>query len=140
MGTGCARAVDVAVAPLADDPRCAEAMVDLPDDLDGRGRLETTAQSTAAWGDPAVTWRCGLEPTGPTTEACYSLGGVDWVAEQAEGASTFTTFGRSPTVQVRIPDGQSGGTDVVLATFAAGVEQFPVAARCRSLEDLQADG
>lgn len=132
---GCARTADVEVAPLADDPLCAEAMVALPDDLDGRARLETTSQSTAAWGDPAVTWRCGLEPLGPTTDECYSLGGVDWVARTVEGASTFTSFGRTPTVEVRIPDGEAG-TDLVLATLAAGVEPFPQQAECRSLADL----
>lgn len=112
-------------------------MVDLPDDLDGRERRETTSQSTAAWGEPALTWRCGLEPLGPTTDTCYSLGGVDWVARQDDGASTFTSFGRTPTVEVRVPDEQGEGLDLVLATFAAGLDGFPQDARCRSLEDLQ---
>ena len=115
-------------------------MVDLPQDLDGRERLETTSQSTAAWGEPAVTWRCGLDPLGPTSDACYSLAGVDWVARQVDGASTFTAFGRSPTVQIRIPDAQSEGTDVVLAAFAAGLEGFPQDGECRTLEDLQSEG
>lgn len=121
------------VAPLADDPRCAAAMQSLPQDLDGRERLETTSQSTAAWGDPALTWRCGLQPLAPTTDPCYSLAGVDWVARESDGAATFTTFGRSPTIEVRIPDDQGRGTDVVLAAFAAGVEQFPQDGECRSL-------
>lgn len=37
-------------APNATDPSCAEAMVRLPDELEGLNVRETNAQATAAWG------------------------------------------------------------------------------------------
>jgi hypothetical protein len=114
---GCASAVPVEVAPHATDPVCASVVLATPDSLgDGLDRHDTTSQATTAWGDPAhaVVLRCGVEPLGPTTEHCVTVatpGGatVDWVAvaddpeHQDDSAWTFTTYGREPAVEVRVP-------------------------------------
>lgn len=39
----------------------------------------------------------------PTTDPCLTVDGVDWVIQDQNGPFVFTTFGRSPAVQVRVP-------------------------------------
>lgn len=112
---GCATRVAVEPAPSAGDPMCAKVVLTLPDTLDGLPRLLTDSQASVAWGDPAhpVVLRCGVEPPGPTTDQCVTADdgtySVDWVAvpgeADAEGYAdwTFTTYGRSPAVEVFVP-------------------------------------
>ncbi len=111
----CSAPVNVPVAPYAADPVCASIVLALPQTLDDLPRLGTTSQATVAWGEPtgAVVLRCGVEPPEPTTDQCVTVEdgstSVDWLAvpgdEDAEGSApwTFTTYGRSPAVEVRVP-------------------------------------
>ena len=113
--TGCSSAVVVDVAPHAADPVCAAVVLALPQDLDDLPRLRTTSQVTVAWGDATapVVLRCGVEPPGPTTEQCVTAtdekSSVDWIAvsgpadESGAADWTFTTYGRSPAVEVTVP-------------------------------------
>jgi hypothetical protein len=113
--SACSAPVSVPVAPHAADPVCAEVVLALPRDLGDLPRLGTTSQATVAWGESnaAIVLRCGVEPPGPTTDQCIDADdgsiSVDWVAvpgqEDAEGHApwTFTTYGRSPAVEVRVP-------------------------------------
>ncbi len=118
VATACAApAVPVTVAPHATDPVCAEVVLATPDSLgEGLDRLDTTSQATTAWGEPtaAVVLRCGVEPLGPTTERCVTVEtadgtAVDWVVvaddpqDEAGSDWTFTTYGRVPAVEVRVP-------------------------------------
>lgn len=114
---GCAQAVPVTVAPYATDPVCADVVLTTPDTLgDDLDRVDTTSQATTAWGDPraAVVLRCGVEPLPPTTERCVTVEApdgtsVDWVVvaddpQDEQGSDwTFTTYGRVPAVEVRVP-------------------------------------
>jgi len=112
---GCSSAVVVEAAPHAADPLCASVVLALPQDLDGLPRLRTTSQVTVAWGDPSdpVVLRCGVEPPGPTTDQCVTAAdeasSVDWLAvsgpadESGAADWTFTTYGRSPAVEVTVP-------------------------------------
>lgn len=111
----CAQPVTVPPAPDAADPRCAEVVLGLPRTLGDLERLESGTQAAAMWGprDAPVVLRCGVEPPGPTTEQCVQADdgtiSVDWIAvpgeEDASGAAdwTFTTYGRTPAVEVRVP-------------------------------------
>lgn len=110
---GCATRVPVATAPAAGDPRCADVVLALPEELGSLQRLRTTSQASVAWGDPShpVILRCGVEPPGPTTDQCVTADdgtvAVDWLAvpqDVAEGTRwTFTTYGREPAVEVVVP-------------------------------------
>ncbi|WP_051640123.1 DUF3515 family protein [Cellulomonas sp. URHE0023] len=109
---GCTSAVAAEAAPHATDPVCASVVLAMPDSLgDDLPRRDTTAQATAAWGDPEapILLRCGVEPLGPTTEHCQTVetpGGpsIDWVTvENDDGSWTLTTYGRSPAVEVDVP-------------------------------------
>ncbi|HEX5332325.1 MAG TPA: DUF3515 domain-containing protein [Cellulomonas sp.] len=112
----CAPGVSVAEAPHGADPVCASVVLALPDQLGDLPRLRTTSQASAAWGTPAahVVLRCGVEVPGPTTVHCVSVDtpdgpSIDWLAladdPAAQGATswTFTTYGRDPAVEVRVP-------------------------------------
>jgi hypothetical protein len=115
--TACASAVPVQAAPDATDPVCARVVLDTPSSLGpGLDRRDTDAQATTAWGskEAAVVLRCGVTPLGPTTDKCVTVetpGGptVDWDVVASNGEDdprsdwTFTTYGRVPAVEVRVP-------------------------------------
>jgi hypothetical protein len=98
--------VQVAAPPNAADPQCVKMAGDLPSRVHGQDRVRTTSDSpgVAAWGDPAVIWRCGVAPPAPTTDECLDVDGVDWVVAVLSDGVSFTTFGRDPAVQVLVPD------------------------------------
>lgn len=128
----CAAPVDVEVAPSAADPACAQVSVTLRqsgfDELAGRERRPTTSQSTAAWGDPPVVLRCGVEVAGPTTDTCLDVDGVDWVV--APDGRRFTTYGRSPAVEVTFPAAAVEGPESVLVALSGVVGRIPQTREC----------
>ena len=114
--SACAPAVSTAQAPHGAEPVCASVVLALPDRLGAMARLSTTSQASAAWGTVAapVVLRCGVTVPGPTVEHCVTVetaGGpsIDWLAvaghPDAQGSTgwTFTTYGRDPAVEVRVP-------------------------------------
>jgi hypothetical protein len=81
-------------------------MADLPMTvLDGQRRKVEPGRRSAAWGDPAITLRCGVEKPPKLTAAspCYEVNGVGWFAEEASGGYLFTTIGRTTFVEVGVP-------------------------------------
>jgi hypothetical protein len=132
---GCAGIVPMQPAIDANNPLCAEVSVRLGDIAD-LAKRETNAQATAAWGEPAsILLTCGLEPPGPTTLPCLSVNGVDWIMDDAQKPTyVFTTFGRTPAVQVVIDsDAVSGST--VLTDLALPVSSIPQETPCTDLSD-----
>lgn len=127
---GCSRPVPVEAGPGAADPSCAQVLVQLPAELRGDDRRETTGQSTAAWGDPPVELRCGVEPLGPTTDPCVPVGEVDWVLREDSGDTTYTTYGRVPAVELRLPGTNPDGADLVLAAVGSAVDFIAAERRC----------
>ena len=114
---GCGSTAGVTPGPTASAPVCAEVLRVLPDELSGAERRSTNSQATAAWGDPAITLRCGVNPPGPTTDRCISVTGVDgtqvdWVmtplGEAAEDTWQFTTYGQVPAIEVNVPVDYAG--------------------------------
>jgi hypothetical protein len=133
--TGCASIVPMEPAVDANNPLCAEVSVRLGD-VAGLAKRETNAQATAAWGDPAsILLTCGLEAPDPTTLPCLSVNDVDWIMDESQKPIyIFTTFGRTPAVQVALnSDAVSGST--VLADLAMPVSSIPQNRPCLSLSD-----
>ena len=116
---GCSTTVSLEPAKDANNPLCAEVTVRLPDTVQGLDRVWTDAQATGAWGGPLpVVLRCGVEPPGPSTLTCHTLGGVDWLAlDWEEGRQQLITYGRDPAIQLIIP--REGGLD-----FASVAEEI----------------
>jgi hypothetical protein len=76
----------------------------------------------AAWGDPPITLRCGVDrPEALTaTSACAEINGVGWFAEEATRGTIFTTVGRTTYVEVTVPQAYDPPADP-LVDLAASV-------------------
>lgn len=134
--SACTPTVTMTEAADANNPACAPMMVALPDALAGAPRRTTTAQATAAWGDPAaVVMRCGVQVPGPTTERCVTINGVDWIIKEGEGSWTFTTYGRDPATELVLEENRVA-SDTALTEISAAVAKIPATGGCVGREDL----
>jgi len=120
----CSRSTEVALAPQASAPVCRD--VRWPATVSGHARVDTTPAdpSVAAWGDPALIARCGLEPLAPTTDECVTVDGVDWVVRRLSDGTMATTYGRDPAVEVLAP-GSYGAVPLLLPAFTAVATSLP---------------
>ena len=137
----CARPVPFEAAPDAVDPDCAAVIVRLPDVIAGQEARETDAQGTGAWGTPAsVLLRCGVEPPGPTTLRCVSVDEVDWIIDESDAPRyRFTTYGRTPAVEVVVDNDVVAGTTAI-ADVSSAVSVIEADGGCTDLEDLAPEG
>lgn len=103
--TACSSSVKVAPFEGADDGSCDVVADAWPATVAGQTPRVTAVQSSsvAAWGDPAIIARCGAPILGPTTDQCLDINGVDWVATELDDGIKFTTYGRSPALEVLVP-------------------------------------
>lgn len=134
--TGCTSDVPMHPAENANDPACADVTVRLPDAIGELPRRTTNAQATGAWGDPVgVELYCGIEPSGPTTDECVSVNGVDWIIDRsAAPIYRFEAYGRSPGLEVIVDSERASGTDAVVA-LGPVAKLLPQERECTSLED-----
>lgn len=133
---GCTQAVAFDAGESASDPDCAAVSVRLPDAVAGLAERETNAQGTGAWGNPAaVLLRCGVEPLGPTTDRCVSVDGVDWVIDESDAPNyRFTTYGRTPAVEVLVDNDTVSGTTAI-SDLSGAVSVIPPEDGCVSVDD-----
>ena len=132
---GCSgSAVEAPAAEDATDPGCAAVLVLVRevDSLAGLSRVASTGQSTAAWASPdraqEVVLSCGVALPGPTTDACLSVDGVDWVASDPQGSPPWTTYGRAPATQVDVVGGLAAAD--VLPGLGGAVSALPAQRAC----------
>jgi hypothetical protein len=126
----------VRVPPPAGDPSarpaCERVAAALPHRvLDGEHRdTEPADPRTAAWGDPPVVLRCGVErPPGLTaTSEVLEVEGVEWFLTESEAALTFTTVGRRAYVEVTVPTSveRSAATGALVDLAPAVAGENPV--------------
>jgi len=145
---GCSQPVPIDAADGASSPDCAALVVRLPEVLnqnpdpnapetgEEQPERETNAQGTGAWGSPAsVLLRCGVATPGPTTDTCYSVNGVDWLMDDTDKPNyRFTTYGRTPAVEVLVDSDVVSGT-TVLTDLSSAVAVIPAEAACTSVDD-----
>ncbi len=102
-------AADPTAAPQGGSPACAQVLDRAPQRVLDQPRAAAGApvQGVLVWGSPGILLRCGLDETGPTTSPCLTVDGVDWVLDDpGEGSDAplrFTTYGRTPQVEVLVP-------------------------------------
>jgi hypothetical protein len=120
------RPVEVTVPGGSADPACTAKADRLPKLLLHQRRTATSSRSpaVAAWGDPAIIWRCGVTPPGPTTKDCITVDGIDWVVDPLDDGTGFVTYGRDPAVQVLVPTAYAPET-FALPALAAAVGTVP---------------
>ena len=87
----------------------------LPDELaSGVARRQVTPASdtTSAFGDPAITVRCGV-PTGSAADDPYTFNDVRWALHDTGATRTYTTLDRTVNVEVVVPDAYSSQAELV---------------------------
>ena len=91
---------------------CAALVEALPETVDGAGRrpVDPTDAPAAAWGDPAIVLRCGVDmpPEFDDFATCHETNDVGWFIpdEQVTGSPepiTMTTIGRDVNIEVALP-------------------------------------
>lgn len=135
--TGCTAAVPLQPAPDATNATCADLIVRLPAAVADQPERETNAQSTGAWGDPAVALlHCGVDVPGPTTLPCLNIDGIDWIMDESDAPRTrFTTYGRDPATEVVVDTEKVSGS-TVLVDLASAVSIVPATNECLGVDDL----
>lgn len=148
--TACQAAVEVDPGPTASAPECAEVLRALPEELAGAEQRSTTSQATTAWGeDPAITFRCGVAPPGPTTDRCITAEAangtaVDWVVTDlgdVDGGWQFTTYGRVPAIELTVPVAHAGNASdadptTLLVDLGEAVDIISADRACLALDDV----
>ncbi|MFK0154874.1 DUF3515 family protein [Streptomyces sp. NPDC090499] len=126
----------LAQGPFARDPACARLADRYPHRLGGVARDRVTFEGLAVWGHGAVELRCGVNPPGPTTDACVSVDGVDWVWRETagDGRKKLVTYGRSPAVEVSVA-GSVAGLDGVLVDLSHLMAPLREGAKCLASSD-----
>ena len=75
--------------------------------MDGAERraVEPSSDLTAAWGDPAIVLRCGVERPAEyePTSLLGTYDGVDWLPVEADDGYVFYATGRVAWIEVRVP-------------------------------------
>ncbi len=130
---GCSAEVDAAPPSRASSAECAQVTTRWPQRVADRERVQVRdkPQGVAAWGDPAIIARCGVAPLPPTTAECIAIDSVDWVVEPLSDGSRFTTFGRSPALEVLVPRAYAP-EPLVLGAFTHAADTLPrTDLRCR---------
>ncbi len=103
---GCSSAAIPTSDPPADQiSACRELIESLPEGVDGdvsAGRSEFAA----AWGDPPIVLKCGVVVPGAyeKTSEMVVINDVAWFGEEQPDGYIFTAVGRSPLVEVTVPD------------------------------------
>ncbi|PZE25510.1 DUF3515 family protein [Curtobacterium sp. MCLR17_042] len=136
--TGCTNAVSMSAAPSANAAACAAVQVRLPATVDSKFDLRNTnAQATAAWGEPEVAiYHCGVAVPTVSDLPCFSQGGVDWIRDDRGDQVVYTTFGRSPAVQVVVDSTKT--TSSVVQELSDAVSSLPKDGHeCLDPDDVQ---
>lgn len=95
----------VSVQAPSTTSQCEEILSTTPIRLLGELQRETRPRDAAAiaWGDPPIVLVCGIDHSVPPDAQVITVEGVDWVAEQSDAGTIFTTLGLEPALQVRVP-------------------------------------
>ncbi len=121
---GCSDAVNVSPPATAGATaaQCRALQAQLPQTLMGRKRRDTSPSSaaTAAWGDPAITLRCGVAEPGAMNPASpqydphenqsvmIESSGLCWLTQPVGSGFRFTTVKQQTFVEVNVPGAYAG--------------------------------
>ncbi len=123
--------------------RCSQLLTKLPARVAGQSAqsVDPSTALAAAWGDPPIVLRCGVDrPAAQRPDsACFEVNSVGWFTQQdgrpfpgdqpVTDELVFTTIGRTPYVEVRVPPDYQPAADALVdvssAVFSATKEQQP---------------
>ena len=109
---------------------CADLVAALPETLSGGERRATdpASPSTAAWGDPVITLRCGVarpEQLTPTSEL-VEVNGVEWLPVELTQGYRFVTVGRVANVELDVPNAYAPEVNVLVDLAAPVADEVPL--------------
>jgi Protein of unknown function (DUF3515) len=127
---------DIEPGPDAANPACSALIRRLPPRVVDRGRTKLDVAGAASWGDPPVVLRCGVPPSGPTTDPCVEADGLDWTFTETRKTLRLLSYGRTPAVEVQVPTsvGRQGAL-AALVDLAGAVRPIPTTTRCIGPDD-----
>ncbi len=127
--SGCS-SVDVADPAEAESAACLSVAAHWPKTVGRQSLRPTSSQLDAvrAWGDPAIIARCGVPSIGPTTDQCLDVNGIDWVAHQLTDGVRFTTYGRTPAIEILVPSAYAP-EPLLLPAFGMAAAAIPAGGR-----------
>jgi len=110
---------------------CQELVAALPTDLgDLPARpVDSSSPYVAAWGEPAVTLRCGVPrpPSFIATADVQQINGVAWFAERRGGTTAWIVVDRPVYVEVLVPAADASAPVARLSTaVAAALKHRPL--------------
>jgi hypothetical protein len=110
---------------------CQELVAALPTDLGDRPArpVDSPSPYVAAWGDPAVTLRCGVArpPSFIATADVQQINGVSWFAERRGSTTAWVVVDRPVYVEVLAPAGDASAPVARLSTaVTAALEPRPL--------------
>jgi hypothetical protein len=131
----------IPAGPDASAPACADVVLGAPDTMLDQPQHTTGSQGTVAWGEgeKTIVLRCGVTSPKATTDPCTTLSDehekkqVDWIVKDDEDAGIvhFTTFGRTPAIDLTVPRAVAGDQpSAVPMDLADQVLAIPATDRC----------
>ena len=111
----------VDVAPGTAAPGCAALIAALPASLGEKipaRRVRPSSGSTAAWGSPPITLRCGV-PRGSIRDDRYVFDSVAWLVHDDGATHRWTTADRRVPVEVVIPDAYDAQAELLITLSPA---------------------
>ena len=123
---GCGGQLDVDEYPTepGTDLDCKALIADVPPRVAGHDSRIVTDRVAAAWGDPEIILRCGVEKPDDlvSSSQCFDVRGVGWFAETTADGYLFTTIGRTFYVSLEVPNAYDPAADA-LADVATSVKK-----------------
>lgn len=134
--SACSGGVQVDPYPTAEGTEvdCRALIADAPALVAGLPtRRVEDAGSGAAWGDPPVVLRCGVEEPAALepTSRCEVVAGIDWFSETTADGYLFTTIGRRVDVSVEVPAVHDPPADVLVDLADTIARHSPVEKPCQ---------
>lgn len=131
---GCGGTVRVDSYPTAADSHvdCVGLLGDPPRTVAGQPYRHVEGRVAAAWGDPPIILRCGVEKPAalrPDSQ-CHEVNGVGWLAEKQGDDWLFTTIGRKHHVSLEVPSDYAPAGDALADIADVVARHDPVVEPC----------
>jgi hypothetical protein len=123
--TGCSTAsVDEYPTVEGTEVDCKALLADVPRSVADQDNVDVPGRIAAAWGDPPIILRCGVEKPDALTPSsrCFEVSDVGWLAETTADGYLFTTIGRAFHVSVEVPKAYDPAADA-LADLAPTIKK-----------------
>lgn len=111
---------------------CVGLLGDPPPTVAGRPLRQVDGRVAAAWGDPPIVLRCGVEKPAalrPDSQ-CAEVNGVGWLAEKQGDDWLFTTIGRKHFVSLEVPADYQPAADALADIADVVARHDPVVRPC----------